>query len=65
MAPLWALGGHFYFGETGHLHFGPTSQVLIGWVTSTLAPNEGYAPKTLASEPERAREGLAMIGALF
>jgi len=29
MAPLWAQGGHFYFGETGHLHLGPTIQRLI------------------------------------
>src|SRR5438132_8160678 len=40
---LCRKSGHLYFGGTGHLHFGPTGQGLIGRVTSTLTPNEGYA----------------------
>src|SRR5262245_32794928 len=38
MAPLWASGGHFYFGQTGHLHFGPTDECPGSEVMS--APRE-------------------------
>src|SRR6058998_432797 len=52
MAPLWAQGGHFYFGETGHLHLGPTCQRRIIGITSTRA-FVGTMPRIRVATPEQ------------
>src|SRR5437870_7837124 len=49
MAPLWAQGGHVYFGETGHLHLGLTAEGLTSDVTSTF-PGWHLQPRLLGAE---------------
>src|SRR5439155_14217361 len=51
MAPLWAQGGHFYFGETGHLHLGPTVQRLLSTGYVNLGLCGDYAPWTSRHHP--------------